>query len=218
MERTSTDAAAIVERWKQRTIALAQDPPYVYRDPPDALIREQRLRLTTFRGYTEAQIAAEESRLGVRFPLVYRAYLAQMGVESGDLFRGSEVAGLYDFDEFRERARAMLAEIGESLVLPDDHVVFMGHQGYLYYAFVADGRFDSPVLRWSDGSERGGPITAGFAEWVEEELELMERNNLRQHENGGYYLTLHPGGGQSAHHPALASADHPLPKRPRPAD
>lgn len=207
---------AIVQSWERRLVALAQDPPYVYRDTSDELIRQHHRRLTTFVGYPEQEIAAEEARRGLRFPQVYRAYLARMGVARGDLFRGSKIARLHDFDALRQNAQEMLAEIGKTLVLADDHLVFMGHQGYLYYAFAADGGFDSAVLRWSDGGDLGRRIAPGFAELVEEELGLAEDVHAGEHETGGYYLTVYAEGGERQHHPALAGGDHPLPRRPRP--
>jgi hypothetical protein len=53
-------------------------------------------------------------------------------------------------------------------------------------------------------------VASCFADMVEAELRLMECNNRSFRDKGGYYLTLHPGGGRSEEHPALASGERPL--------
>ena len=45
---------------------------------------------------------------------------------------------------------------------------------------------------------------------VDAELGLMEGNARQSRQNGGYYLTLHQGGGLSESHPALASGEAPF--------
>jgi hypothetical protein len=45
---------------------------------------------------------------------------------------------------------------------------------------------------------------------VDGELRLMESNHATARARGGYYLTLHPGGGATECHPALSSGDRPL--------
>jgi hypothetical protein len=48
-------------------------------------------------------------------------------------------------------------------------------------------------------------LAGGFADRVAVELRLMEDYNTRFRERGGYYLTVHPGGGTSARYPARAA-------------
>ena len=64
------DPAGIIAGWKQRLINLADHPGYVYVNTPRRLIKQEYRRLTTFVGYPESEVAAAESRLGVRFPAV----------------------------------------------------------------------------------------------------------------------------------------------------
>src|SRR5262245_13725031 len=101
-------AASIVADWKRRLIALAENRPYVFRDTPKHLIDQHERRLTTFAGYTESEVADAEAQLRARFPDVFREFLLQMAKSPGDLFRGSDLAGIGDFERFRADAVAML--------------------------------------------------------------------------------------------------------------
>ena len=91
------DAASIIAGWQRRLVALAETPEYVFRDTPRHLIEQHQRRLTTFVGYPEAEVAAAEASLGVRFPAVFREYLLAMAKSPGDLFRGSRMAGIAEF-------------------------------------------------------------------------------------------------------------------------
>jgi hypothetical protein len=65
-------------------------------------------------------------------------------------------------------------------------------------------------MQWTETERVPVQVAAGFADMVDAELRLMERNNASFRERGGYYLTLHPEGGTSAEYPALASGERPL--------
>jgi hypothetical protein len=49
-----------------------------------------------------------------------------------------------------------------------------------------------------------------FLFMVDAELRLMESNNGKFREQGGYYMTLHPEGGATQAYPALSSGERPL--------
>src|SRR5437764_14528484 len=97
------DAKLITAGWKERLLAMVDNPPYVFRDTPEHLIEQHRRRLTTFVGYSEEEVAGAEKCLGVRFPDVFRTYLLKMGRSPGELFRGSELAGKIGRASCRER-------------------------------------------------------------------------------------------------------------------
>lgn len=204
------DAASIIAGWKERLVAMADNPPYVFRDTPQHLIEQHYRRLTTFVGYSEPEVAGAEGRLGVRFPEVFRAYLLAMGQSQGDLFRGSELAGIGDFERFRTDALALMAETDPGLSLPPDAVVFLFHQGYTFVYLWAVGGFDGPPLQYTETEREPREVAPTFADMVDAELRLMESNNRGFREMGGYYLTLHPGGGATQLHPALSSGERPL--------
>jgi hypothetical protein len=204
------DASLIIAGWKQRLTALAENPEYVFRDTPQHLIEQHHRGLTTFAGYSEEEVAAAEARLGVRLPAVFRTYLREIAKSPGDLFRGSHLAGISEFEQFRADALELLAETDPALTLPPEAVVFLSHQGYTFVYLLAVGGFDGPPMQWTETERQPRQVAATFADMVDAELQLMESNNRGFREKGGYYLTLHPGGGATQSHPALASGERPL--------
>jgi hypothetical protein len=208
------EAASIIAGWKERLTALADSPEYVYRDTPQHLIEQDYRRLTTFVGYPEAEVVAAEGRLSVRFPAVFRMYLLEMGKSPGDLFRGSHLAGLAEFEQFRADALALLANTDLALTLPPEAVVFLFHQGYTFMYLLAVGGFDGPPMQWTETEREPRQVAPTFADMVDAELRLMESNNRVFRERGGYYKTLHPGGGGSMDFPALNSGECPLDQDP----
>jgi hypothetical protein len=208
------DAATIIAGWKQRLIALANSPEYVFRETPQHLIEQDYRRLTTFVGFPEVEVAAAEVRLGVQFPAVFRQYLLEMAKSPGDLFRGSDLAGLDEFEQFRADALVLLADTDPALTLPHEAVVFLFHQGYTFVYLLAVGGFDGPPMQWTETEREPRQMAPTFAEMVDAELQLMESNNRAFRERGGYYKTLHPGGGGSMGLPALNSGERPLDQVP----
>ena len=208
------DAASIIAGWKQRLTALAENPEYVFRDTPRRLIEQHHRRMTTFVGYPKLEVAASETMLGVRFPAVFRQFLLEMAKSPGDLFRGSDLAGITEFEQFRANALELLAETDPALALPPDAVVFLFHQGYTFVYLLAVSGFDGPPMQWTETEREPRQVAPTFADMVDAELRLMEGNNRSFREKGGYYLTLHPGGGATQSHPALASGERPLEQAP----
>jgi hypothetical protein len=208
------DAAPIIAGWKRRLVTLAETPEYVFRDTPRHLIEQHYRRLTNFCGYTEPEVAAAEARLGVRFPAVFREYLREMAQSPGDLFRGSHLAGITEFEQFRADAVALLAETDPALTLPPEAVVFLSHQGYTFVYLLAAGGFDGPPMQWTETEREPRQVAAGFADMVDAELRLMESNNTAFRARGGYYQTLHPEGGSTRSLPARASGERPLDQVP----
>jgi hypothetical protein len=201
---------SVIADWKRRLRAMAENPPYVFRDTPRHLIDNHYRRLTTFVGFSESDVAGTEARLGGRLPLVFRAYLLEMGKSPGDLFRGSDLAGVADFERFRAAALALLSDTDPALSLPPNAVVFLLHQGYTFVYLQATGGFDGPPFCWTETEREPRQVAPTFAEMIDAELELMESNDRGFRDNGGYYLTLHAGGGATMHFPAIASGERPL--------
>jgi hypothetical protein len=208
------DAASLVAGWKRRLIALADTPEYVYRNTPQHLIEQNYRRLTTFVGYSEAEVAAAEAQLGVQFPTVFRQYLLEMAKSPGDLFGGGDLAGLAELEQFRAAALDLMAETDPALILPPEAVVFLFHQGYTFLYVLACGGFDGPPMQWIEAESEPRPVAPAFADMVDAELQLMERNSRAFRERGGYYKTLYPGGGSSMRFPALDSGERPLDQPP----
>lgn len=95
--------------------------------------------------------------------------------------------------------------------LPPDAVVFLFHQGYTFAYLIANGMFDSPVCRYTEGDPRASVIAPGFAAFLDAELQLAERVYAQEREQGGYYLTV-DGGYVTRTYPSLSSGDRPLEK------
>src|SRR4051812_30554859 len=114
-----------------------------------SIIADWKRRLTTFVGYPEPEVAEAEARLGVRFPAVFRQYLFEMGQSPGDLFRGSDLAVIAEFEQFRADALELLAETDPALTLPPEAVVLLFHQVYTFVYLLAIGGFDSPTMQVS---------------------------------------------------------------------
>jgi hypothetical protein len=208
------DAESIIADWKRRLTTLAENPPFVIRDTPQYLIEQHYQKLTTFVGYSELEVAEAEMRLDIRFPAVFRQYLREMAKSPGDLFRGSHLAGIAEFEQFRIDALNLLAETDSALSLPHEAVVFLSHQGYTFVYLIALGGFDCPPMQWTETEREPRQVATTFADMVDAELRLMESNNRAFCKQGGYYLTLHPGGGATQSHPALASGERPLDQVP----
>lgn len=207
------DATSIIKGWKQRLTAMAETPPYVFCDTPQHLIDEHYRNLTTFVGYSESVIADAETRLGIRCPIVFKTYLHEMGKSPGELFCGSDLAGVQQFDQFRSDALELLAETDPALTLPKQAIVFLFHQGYSFIYILGSGGFDGPAMQWTESEREPTQAAKTFAEMVDSELRLMESNHATSHKQGGYYMTLHVGGGSAIEYPALNSGDRPLERR-----
>ena len=180
------DATAIIADVKRRFVAMAEDPPYVYRETPRELIEQHHQRLTTFVGYAEDEIAKVEDGLRIRLPLVFRRYLLEMCKSPGDLFQGSDLAGIGDFEQFRADALALMAETNAALSLPPEAVVFLFHQGYTFVYLLALGGFDGPVLQYTETEREPRELAPAFAELLDSELHLMESSHRDFHKRGGY--------------------------------
>src|SRR4051812_9293657 len=188
------DPSPLIAEWKRRLKLLADNPAYVFRNTPRKLIDLHYQRLTTFAGYSDAEVAQAQHRLGVRFPVVFRAFLLEMARNPGDLFRGSELAGIAMFEAFRADALALMMETSSTLTLPSEAVIFLSHQGYTFTYIMAMGGVDGPPLQWTEGEKLPREVASTFADMVNADLELIEENNRIARGNGGYYLTLRADG------------------------
>lgn len=206
--RPLMNTEAVIEDWMRRLIELASHPHYVFRDTPQALIDAHFRRLTTFVGYTPAEVEAAEARLRLTLPPVFREYWLRMAKSPGDLWRGSNLARLDDLTAFRDAAQELMSETDPAIQLPCDAIVFLFQQGYTFLFIGADDPQGRP-MQYVEGSAAPQPVAASFQELVERELDGYESNNRKGREVGGYYLTLHPGGGATEWHPALTDQMRP---------
>jgi hypothetical protein len=191
-------------------VALAKDPPFRFVDNTAAEVAEYLRNITTFVGFGEAEVAAVETRVGRRFPAMFREFLLRMGRRHGDLFCGSDVATLDQLDEFKAEARSLMAGAGVDAAVLEQAIVFFIHQGYSFLFFVADGGDDAPVWAYVEGRSEPTIAADSFAAVMDGYLRAMEANHVSARERGGYYATVADGRVVREVHPALASGDRPL--------
>lgn len=120
-------------------------------DGEDQLIEELAHQLDA-RGCSPAEVASVEADYGQPLPPSYRVFLETMGRDVGGLFGGSDI-GYPDMIGLRQQAEALLSDNGTTLSLPDDALVLMMHQGYIFQFIQTD---DQSVLGWSEGHHETG--------------------------------------------------------------
>lgn len=114
----------------------------------------------------EDQAKDLERHLGLALPAAYRAYLLAAGAEPPPGLVGSDCHGGYLFD-LRSWADELLEECGKPFALPGGAVVFMMHQGYQFYYFMADGETeDPPVHYFIQGRDGPEQTHTRFTDWV----------------------------------------------------
>ncbi len=146
--------------------------------------------MKTFRGFSEQEIARAEKRLGFRLPSMVRAYLLMLGKARGQLLCDSKVAGVKNFEEFRDDAIQLMSEAGLNEPLPPNAVVFLFHQGYSFAYLVAEQTFDTPVYYLAEGGPKSAQIASSFAGFLQAAVRQSEQVYKQIHGQGGYYVTI----------------------------
>jgi hypothetical protein len=187
---------------------LAENRTFRFRNTRRAVAAKYLSDLRRYDGYQPQEIEHAERQMGVTFPASFRAFLLRMGRARGELFRGSDVAGIDDFAEYRREASMLLEPVGAAI--PADAVVFLLHQGYSFAFITADGGQDSPVHVFGEGQESVSVAAPTLAAFIGGELRLMREVQERSRQHGVYWLTVLESGGCQETHPALSSGERPL--------
>jgi hypothetical protein len=123
------------------------------------------------RGCTEEELTEIESLLSLNLPSAYREFLGIMGREAGQFLVGSD----YCYPEllsFREATARFLRRHGIESVSPDEIVVFLIHQGYIFLFFYPTSRqADPPVFLLHDSDKAPRKIYDTFSDWLQAALE-----------------------------------------------
>ena len=85
-----------------------------------------------------------QNESGVKLPAAYKAYLLIAGQAPPSAWVGSDCACRH-LPSLRTAAERILRESGRP-PLPTEAFVFLMHQGYQFFYFVADGRSDDPAI------------------------------------------------------------------------
>jgi hypothetical protein len=117
----------------------------------ETLVRRGVVTENTIGGCSLEEIEEVEANVGRTLPLAYREFLSKMGRGAGDFYVGTDL--FYpSLLGITEGARELVAEDRPGLVLPDDAIVFMMHQGYQFMFIRADEGEDPPVYYYMEQS------------------------------------------------------------------
>ena len=110
----------------------------------EILVRRAVVTENTLQGCSAEEIEEIAASVGRRLPLAYREFLAKMGRGAGVFYVGTDL--FYPrLLGITEAARELVAEDEASVVLPEDAIAFMMHQGY-QFMFVRAGEGDDPPV------------------------------------------------------------------------
>jgi len=116
---------------------------------------------------TEPQIDDFSASIGQRLPPSYRAYLSIAGISPPPNLVGSDCYGHY-LPQLYEWAVELLAECKYPFTLPENAVVFLVHQGYQFFYFIADGSDSDPaVYYYFEGNTSAERAYESFTDWVQ---------------------------------------------------
>lgn len=122
----------------------------------------------------------------VPLPAGYREFLLLAGRSAGKLMKGSDWK--YPFLlEIKKECQELVVDNGNSPDFLDGAVVFMMHQGYMFYYFPAEhvGEADPLVWMYVEGEENlPGPADGRFSNFLESQ-EWAMRNSRRIRETSG---------------------------------
>jgi hypothetical protein len=110
----------------------------------EVLVRQGEATEATIIGCSAAEIETVEADVGRPLPLAYREFLAKMGRGAGSFFVGTDLfypilLGL------TQAARDLVAEDEVELVLPEDAIAFLMHQGY-QFMFIRANKGEDPAV------------------------------------------------------------------------
>lgn len=113
-----------------------------------------------------AEVAEVERKTGTLFPAAYKAYLLVAGHYPPTAWEGSECT-IDDLPKLFEWAEHLLAECRQP-PLPEQAFVFIMHQGYQFFFFIADGDLeDPPVFYYHEGNPNTEKRFDHFSDLIE---------------------------------------------------
>ena len=128
---------------------------------------------------TPAEVDGLESEIGLRLPAAYRGFLLQAGNYPPHALVGSDCS-IANVPKLRGYLEEVLRNDGVSFELPADAVVFLSHQGYIYFYFQCDNQSDDPpVWRYYEGKHVPVRVAERFSWWVKSLEPAPEFRNAR---------------------------------------
>ncbi|ADB17234.1 hypothetical protein Psta_2565 [Pirellula staleyi DSM 6068] len=102
-------------------------------------------------GCSPSEIEEIEKDVGVPLPDSYREFLARMGRDMGDFYRGTDITYRW-LPGMTQAARELVQEDEADIELPADAIAFMMHQGYQFMFIRASEGSDPPVYYYMEMS------------------------------------------------------------------
>ncbi|GAA4434020.1 SMI1/KNR4 family protein [Bremerella cremea] len=102
-------------------------------------------------GCLPSEIEAIENDVGLPLPDAYREFLARMGREMGDFYRGTDMTYRW-LPGMTQAARELVQEDESDIELPADAIAFAMHQGYQFMFIRASEGGDPPVYYYMEMS------------------------------------------------------------------
>ncbi len=136
---------------------------------------------------TDAEIAELEEKLNIKLPAVYRAYLAVMGRQAGDFWRGEEHS-YPDLLTLKEGAQEILVDSEVAYRLSPTDFVFWMSQGTQFAFFDTALGDDPPVYHYLEykpaPTKRHDHLSQFFEYMLDTQLEMrreaeVEKNATR---------------------------------------
>jgi hypothetical protein len=122
------------------------------------------------RGCSEKELCDLEVQIGKKLPAAYREFLSLMGWYAGELFKGSDAF----YGDIRSLQSSLPSDPDEFPRLdfrpPDDAIVIMSHQGYVYFYVRQSEGDDPPVYRYMAGEPNAIQVNARFSEYLAESV------------------------------------------------
>lgn len=130
-------------------------------------------------GCSSAEVEEVAAEYDVDLPIAYRRFLEVMGRDAAGLFGGSDI-GYPHAIGMAHSARELLRDNASAFQLPADAVVFMFHQGYMFWFLRSD---DSTVCEWAesrDGDRAPTVVASSLVEFLEAEAVEIDATPSRR--------------------------------------
>lgn len=102
-------------------------------------------------GCSPAEISQLQNEVGYPLPQAYRDFLLRMGREMGRFFDGSDIT-YENLPGLKQAAQKLVKEEQTALVLHDDAIPILMHQGYQFMFIRASEGEDPPVYHYMEMS------------------------------------------------------------------
>lgn len=135
-------------RWLAQSLMLRRLPEFGLHSMDDkvtAFLRRYEAMGLEGTPASPDEVAALEHQLGMKFPGAYKAFLFILGRDGGSDFIGSDCT-IRHLPNLRRGAEDLLRRCGSQYTLPAKAFVFLMHQGYSFFYFVADQTSDDPAV------------------------------------------------------------------------